>query len=141
MESVCSTGGWRGRGAGAGPSLALLLVVALFFCHGVFGALHLFPATPGGGFPMQEQRPSHAGYPAGGHETEHPPAHQGATQYAAVLLAAFAGAAFGLLLGVRARRPVGETLRRAGCGFVPAAEGPVFVRGPDARAFLQVFGL
>ena len=141
-----ATGEGRDRRAGL-P--AALLVVALVFCHGFFGGLHLISgslevsASADGGF---------AGSIAGGH-AQHVESsggdgtpqgsdpHPGTSDYYAALLVAAVGAAFGLLLGASLRnRPflVATSPRR---GLAPVRKVPVLARGPDRRALLQVFRL
>jgi hypothetical protein len=75
--------------------LPLLLVGALFFCHGVFGPLHLLCASP--------ECVDGAGQPAGhhsaavtmGHTHEHPVSHATGTDYFAVV-----AGLLGLLVGL-----------------------------------------
>ncbi len=126
-----------------------LLVMALIFCHGFFGGLHLISGSPGvgggadGGFvgSVAVGHAQHVGS-ADGHGTPQGSApHPGTSDYYAALLVVAVGAAFGLLLGASLRnRPslVATTMRG---GFAPVAEVPVLARGPDRRALLQVFRL
>ena len=114
-------------------SMALLLV-ALLFCHGFLGALH------------QVCGPSEHSHPAGEHpshtqgdSSDHPAAHLGCSEYAAVLISVLFGAIIALLLsGVRAWRKLHDSprlLKR----FLP----PLILhlpRGPTAPV-LQVFRL
>lgn len=133
----------RGRSA-----LALLVVGALLACHGVFGGFHLFPgaldaASPNwghGGTPLAGEHPSHAGAAVGGHGAEGTGGHPSTSEYAAVLLAVFVGTVLGLLLCARTPRPVSEARLEAD-GFVLYPGVPALARGPDLRAFLQVFRL
>lgn len=138
----------RGRDRRAGL-LAALLILALVFCHGLFGGLHLVSGFSGvsasadGGLvgDVAGVHAQHAGA-SDGHGAPQDPAPGPATSdyYAAILVASF-GAALGLLLWAvsGARGPLEGAMR--GDGFVPAAEVPVLARGPDRRALLQVFRL
>ena len=148
VRGVFATGEERDRRAGL---LAALLVVALIFCHGFFGGLHLISASSGvsadadGGF---------VGSAVGGHAhhlgasdsqgpggPQDPAAHAGTSDYYAAMLVVAVGAAFVLLLGASLRnRPflVAASLRG---GFAPVPGVPVLARGPDRRALLQVFRL
>lgn len=129
---------------GAGLLLPLL-VVALVFCHGFFGGLHLVsgPSSVGasadGDFVGGHAQHVGVGSSDGQGEPRDSAPHL-ASDYAAVLLAAF-GAALGLLLGAALRRRRFLVAAPRGSGFVPVAEVPVLARGPDHRALLQVFRL
>jgi hypothetical protein len=117
--------------------LPLLLVGALFLCHGVFGPLHLVCASP--------ECVDGAGQPAGhdsaaatmGHTHEHPVSHATSAEYFAVVVGLL-GLLVGLLskdkwlktwLGSRSA----PTVLRASAVFRPA-------RAPTSRV-LQVFRL
>ena len=142
-----ATGGARG-----GPRVGVLLplVVALIFCHGLFGGLHLISGSSGVVAPGDE---GPSGIASGGHAQHvgspqdpggpqnHPAPHPGASDYYAAMLVAAIGVTFGLLLRVAlgARGLLDGAAR--GDGFVPVAEAPVLARGPDRRALLQVFRL
>src|SRR5215212_9248636 len=87
--------------------LPLLLVGALFLCHGVFGLLHLVCASPecvdGAGHPAGHPSGQPAGQPAGhdsaaatrGHTHEHPVSHATSADYFAVV-----AGLLGLLMGL-----------------------------------------
>jgi hypothetical protein len=117
--------------------LPLLLVGALFLCHGVFGPLHLLCASP--------ECVDGAAHPAGhhsaagtmGHTHEHPVSHATSAEYFAVVVGLL-GLLVGLLskdkwlktwLGSRSA----PTVLRASAVFRPA-------RAPTSRV-LQVFRL
>ena len=117
--------------------LPLLLVGALFLCHGVFGPLHLVCASP--------ECVDGAGQPAGhdsaaatmGHTHEHPVSHATSADYFAVV-AGLLGLLAGLLsTGTRAETRLGScrapTALQASAVFRP-------VRAPTSRV-LQVFRL
>jgi hypothetical protein len=117
--------------------LPLLLVGALFLCHGVFGPLHLLCASP--------ECVEGAAHPAGhhsaagtmGHAHENPVGHATSADYFAVV-AGLLGLLVGLLrTGTRTKERPGS--RRAIRSF---RENPVFrpVRAPTSRV-LQVFRL
>lgn len=129
---------------------ALLLVAMLLACHGVFGVFHLFSGTldatslswSHGGTPLVGERPSHAGAAVGGHGAEESTGggYPSTSEYAAVLLAVFVGTVLGLLLGARVPLPFSEARLEAG-GFMLSPGVPALARGPDLRAFLQIFRL
>src|SRR3954452_16676807 len=78
--------------------LALLLVVALLLCHGVFGALHLCSVPPAGAAAHHAGH-QHASSGAGTSSHEHHTCHlMHAATYYAVLLTALLGLALGFLL-------------------------------------------
>jgi hypothetical protein len=125
--------------------LPLLLVGALFLCHGVFGPLHLVCASPecvdGAGHPSGQP----AGQPAGhdsaaatmGHTHEHPVSHATSAEYFAVVVGLL-GLLVGLLgKGTWQKAQLGSrrtpTALRASAVFRP-------VRAPTSRV-LQVFRL
>lgn len=140
-----ATGGARGPQAG----VLLPLVVALIFCHGLFGGLHLISNSSGVVVPADEGfvgsasggHAQHVGSPQDPGGPQDPAPHPGASDYYAAMLVAAAGAALGLLL--RAAPGACGLLEGAARvdGFVPVAEAPVLARGPDRRALLQVFRL
>ena len=118
--------------------LSLVIIVALLFCHGVFGSLHLLchPRQCAGDAGHRAEH--HAAAGAMGDGPEHPAGHVTSTGYFAVLAFSFLGALLGLLprvasLRIRldARRPA--TLRRV----------PAVVRPPPSPTplTLQVFRL
>ena len=110
--------GGRGRGgpaaAGDRPMkpagtrlLCVLVVGAVFLCHGAFGVLHLVcepPACAGGvGHAEQHQLAGATAGGAHGHPAGHSAGHPGGsgtgTEYFAVLIAGLAGLLLSLLLG------------------------------------------
>lgn len=146
MRPVFATGEVRDRRAGL---LLPLLVVALVFCHGFFGGLHLISGSSGaaasaeGGFvgSIAGGHAQHVGSVQGPGEPQDPPSQPGASDYYAAMLVAAVGAAIGLVL--RAAPTARGTLEEIVSGdlFAPVAEVPVLARGPDRRALLQVFRL
>jgi hypothetical protein len=104
-----------------------VLVVALVLCHGFLGAAHVLPVGPEAGLA------SHVGTMHGGHGDSGNPqeGHMGSSDYAAVLLTAFVGAALGLLLrGLRTRRDAGLDPFSAGRGALADRGRPdLFLRG------------
>ena len=91
--------------------LSLVLVVALVFCHGVFGSLHLLCHSPqcAGGAEHATQHQAAAG---AGDTNGHPAGHATSTGYFAVLAFGFLGLLLGLFhkraplrLGLGASRP------------------------------------
>jgi hypothetical protein len=117
--------------------LPLLLVGALFLCHGVFGPLHLVCASP--------ECVDGAGHPAGhhsaagtmGHTHEHPVSHATSAEYFAVVVGLL-----GLLVGLLGKGTWQKA--RLGSRRTPTAlrASAVFrpVRAPTSRV-LQVFRL
>lgn len=146
MGLVFATAEGRDRRTGL---LAALLVVALIFCHGFFGGLHLVSGSSGvvetadvgfvGG--AAGGHAQHAGSSEGNGAMQDPAAHPGTSDYYATMLVVAVGAAFVLLLGASPRnRPFLVAASPRG-GFAPVREVPVLARGPDRRTLLQVFRL
>lgn len=146
MRLVFAAGEGRDRRAGL---LAAVLVVALVFCHGFFGGLHLISGSSSigvsadGGFvgSVVGGHAQHVGSSDGQGALRDPAAHPGTSDYYAAMLVVAIGAALGLLLraALSARSFLEGTVRSD--VFVPIAEVPVLARGPDRRALLQVFRL
>jgi hypothetical protein len=129
--------------------LPLLLVGALFLCHGVFGLLHLVCASPecidGAEHPAGHPSGHPAGQPAGhhsaaatmGHTHEHPVSHATSAEYFAVVVGLL-----GLLVGLLGKGTWQKA--RLGSRRTPTAlrASAVFrpVRAPTSRV-LQVFRL
>ena len=142
MRFVFAAGEGRGRGERA---LAPLLILALIFCHGFFGGLHLVSGPSGDGVPADEglvgnvagSHAQHVGSSGGQEVPQHETSHPGTSDYYAAMLVA----AFGLLLwaALGARSSL-EGAMRSGV-FVPVAGVPIRVRRPNRRALLQVFRL
>ena len=117
--------------------LPLLLVGALFLCHGVLGPLHLVCASPecvdGTGPPAGH----HSAAGTMGHTHEHPVSHATTADYFAVV-----AGLLGLLVGLLSTGTWAET--RLGSRRAPTAlrASAVFrpVRAPTSRV-LQVFRL
>ena len=117
--------------------LPLLLVGALFLCHGVFGPLHLVCASP--------ECVDGAGHPAGHHSAagtmsqthEHPVSHATSADYFAVV-----AGLVGLLLGLLSTGTWAETRLESRRAPTFLREHPVF-RPPRAptSSVLQVFRL
>lgn len=138
----------QGRGRQA-RALVPLLVVALLFCHGFFGGLHLVSGSSGVVASAHEGvvgsvvggHAQHSGSSDGHEVPQGSSPHPGMLDYYAVVLIAAMGAAFGLLL--RAAQNVRGSLDVTVRGDVSAraAEVPILARGPDRRALLQVFRL
>ena len=130
--------------------LAKILAVALLFCHGFFGGLHLVSGPSGiappadGGFvgSIAGGHAQHGGVGslAGQGDPQDPASHWGTTDYAAVLMAAFA-AGLALLLGASLRNRSSLAATPQHGGIAPIAEVPVLARGPDRRVLLQVLRL
>jgi hypothetical protein len=121
--------------------LPLLLVGALFLCHGVFGPLHLVCASPecvdGAGHPAGQPAGHHSAAATMGHTHEHPVSHATSADYFAVV-AGLLGLLMGLLstgtwLKTRPGSRRAPTALRASAVFRP-------VRAPTSRV-LQVFRL
>jgi hypothetical protein len=121
--------------------LPLLLVGALFLCHGVFGPLHLVCASPecvdGAGHPAGQPAGHHSAAATMGHTHEHPVSHATSADYFAVV-----AGLLGLLVGLLGKGPWQEarlgsrrapTALRASAVFRPAG-------APTSRV-LQVFRL
>ena len=117
--------------------LPLLLVGALFLCHGVFGPLHLVCASP--------ECVDGAGHPAGHHSAagtmsqthEHPVSHATSADYFAVV-----AGLLGLLVGLLGKGTWQEA--RLGSRRVPTAlrASAVFrPAGASTSRVLQVFRL
>lgn len=120
MRFVFAAGEERGRGE---PALVPLLILALIFCHGFFGGLHLVSGPTGVGVPADEGL---LGSVAAGHGVpQDATPHPVTSDYYAVMLVA----AFGLLLwaALNVRGFIEETVR--GDVFAPAAEVPILARG------------
>ena len=146
MKFVFAGGEERGRGERA---LVPVLILALIFCHGFFGGMHLVSGSSGvvasahegvvgsvaGGHAQHSGSPQDTGMP------QDPPPHPGMLDYYAIVLVAAMGAAFRLLLraALDVRGSLDVTVR--GDVSARAAEVPVLARGPDRRALLQVFRL
>jgi hypothetical protein len=113
--------------------MALLLLVALLFCHGFMGAFHQLPDPPEHSRVMGEHS-SHA--PAGG-SGGHSGLHLGHSDYAAVLISILFGAIIGLLSGVRMWRGL-TAPQFPERTFPPLILHPA--RGPTAP-LIQVFRL
>ena len=117
--------------------LPLLLVGALFLCHGVFGPLHLVCASPacvdGAGHPAGH----HSAAGTMGHTHEHPVSHATSAEYFAVVVGLL-----GLLVGLLSKGTWQKT--RLGSRSAPTAlrASAVFrpARAPTSRV-LQVFRL
>ena len=142
MRFVFAAGQGRGRGEGA---LVPLLILALIFCHGFFGGLHLVSGSSGVELPADEGlvgsvvggHAQHVGSSDGQEVPKGPPPHPGISDYYAAMLVA----AFGLLLSAAlGARSSLERAMRSGV-FVPVVGVPIRARGPDCRALLQVFRL
>src|SRR5215213_9951687 len=121
--------------------LPLLLVGALFLCHGVFGPLHLVCSSPecvdGAGHPSGHH--SAAGTMGHAHEPPagHPAGHATGTDYFAVV-AGLLGLLVGLLsTGTWTKARLGSR-RAASSLWAPAVYRPA--RAPTTRV-LQVFRL
>ena len=117
--------------------LPLLLVGALFLCHGVFGPLHLVCNSPecvdGAGHPSGH----HSAAGTMGHAHEHPAGHATGTDYFAVG-AGLLGLLVGLLsTGTWTKTRLGSC-RAASSLWAPAVYRPA--RAPTSRV-LQVFRL
>jgi hypothetical protein len=106
--------------------LSVLLIGALFFCHGVFGSLHLLcypPQCIGGAKHVAEHHAGEVG-DSHGHSADHGISHWIGAGYFTVLVSSFLGLLLGLLpkgaplrIGLGTRWPV--VLRR-----VPAVMRP-----------------
>ena len=142
MRFVFAAGEERGRGERV---LVPVLILALIFCHGFFGGLHLVSGPSGVGVPADEglvggvagDHAQHAGSSDGHEVPQDVTSHPGTSDYYAAMLVV----AFGLLLwaALNVRGFLEETVR--GDVFAPAVEVPILTRGPDRRALLQVFRL
>ena len=142
MRFVFAAGEEQDRGERA---LVPLLILALIFCHGFFGGLHLVSGSSGVGVPADEglvgsvavDHAQHVGSSDGHEVPQDETSHPGTSDYYAAMLVA----AFGLLLwaALGARSSL-EGAMRSGV-FVPVAGVPIRARGPDQRALLQVFRL
>ena len=129
--------------------LVPLLVVALLFCHGFFGGLHLVSGSSGVVVSAHDgvagsvvgEHAQHGGSSDGREAPQDPFSHPNMLDYYAVVLAAAMGAAFGLLLRAapNVRGSLDVTVR--GDVFARATEVPILARGPEHRALLQVFRL
>ena len=118
--------------------LSLVLIVALLFCHGVFGSLHLLCYSQQCAGDAEHRAEHHAAAGAMGDGPEHPAGHVTSAGYFAVLAFGFLGLLWGLLpkvaplrIGLDARRPA--TVRQV----------PAVVRPPPTPTplTLQVFRL
>jgi hypothetical protein len=117
--------------------LPLLLVGALFLCHGVFGPLHLVCASP--------ECVDGAGHPAGhhsaaatmGHTHDHPVSHATSADYFAVV-----AGLLGLLMGLLSTGTWLKTRLGSRRAPTPLRASAIFrpVRAPTSRV-LQVFRL
>ncbi len=142
MRFVFAGGEERDRGERA---LVPVLVLAIIFCHGFFGGLHLVSGSSGVRTPADEglvgsatgDHAQHVGSSDGHEVPQDATPHPGTSDYYAAMLVV----AFGLLLwaALGARSSL-EGAMRSGV-FVPVVGVPIRARGPDQRALLQVFRL
>jgi hypothetical protein len=118
--------------------LSLVLIVALLFCHGVFGSLHLLCYSTQCAGHAEHAAEHHAAAGARGDGPEHPGGHVTSTGYFAVLAFAFLGLLLGMLPGLAPLRLRLDARRPATLRQVPAV-----VRPPPTptRLTLQVFRL
>jgi len=118
--------------------LSLVLVVALLFCHGVLGSVHLlcYPQLCAGDAEHRAEHHGAAG--AMGDGPEHHAAHITSTGYFAVLAFGLLGLLLGLLPGVAPFRLTVEARGPATLRRVPAVVRPPPTPTPLA---LQVFRL
>jgi hypothetical protein len=121
--------------------LPLLLVGALFLCHGVFGPLHLVCASPecvdGAGHPAGQPAGHHSAAATMGHTHEHPVSHATSADYFAVV-----AGLLGLLVGLLSTGTWTKTRLESRRAPTSLREDPVFrpARAPTSRV-LQVFRL
>lgn len=118
--------------------LAALSVVALLFCHGALGALHLSCATSGGATPAAMDAPAHHEQEAGSGAGETHAHHCTGDEYYAVLLGLLLAFVLLLLLGARWRPGAREVERLY--GKLLSGTAPTLPRGPTLP-HLQVFRL
>ena len=117
--------------------LSLLLVGALFLCHGVFGSLHLVCVSPECGDGVAHATEYHSAVGMAGDTHEHPAGHATSTEYLAVIVGLL-----GLLVSMLCNRMWLEVWR----GLRPAAVvrwAPTVFRPSRAptSSVLQVFRL
>jgi hypothetical protein len=117
--------------------LTLTLIVALLFCHGVFGSLHLLCHSPqcAGGAGHATEHHAAAGP---GDANDHPAGHATSTGYFAVLAVGFLGLLWGWLSKVAPLR-----LRLGARWPATLSQVPAVVRPPPTPTplTLQVFRL
>jgi hypothetical protein len=122
--------------------LSVLLIGALLFCHGVFGALHLACYSPrcagGGGHPAEHRATSGAVDDAHEHPADHGIGHGTGGGYFAVLAVGL----LGLFLGVLPKRASSRIGLEARWYLVLRRVPAVFRPPPTPKPFtLQVFRL
>jgi hypothetical protein len=138
MRFVFAAGEGRGRQPGA---LVPLLILALIFCHGFFGGLHLASGPLGVVVSVDDSvaggHAQHVGLSDGHEVPQDGTTHPGTSDYYAAMLVAAVGLLLWAALGAWSSL---EGAMRSG-DFVPVAGAPTRARGPDRRALLQVFRL
>jgi hypothetical protein len=117
--------------------LPLLLVGALFFCHGVFGPLHLVCASPECVDGAAHPDGHHSAAVTMGHTHEHPVSHATSADYFAVV-----AGLLGLLVGVLSTGTWTKTRLGSRRAPTPLRASAVSrpARAPTSRV-LQVFRL